>query len=515
MIEDLAEGWEALEEALPAYKEAEQFAQGRAGEIFANQRMRIALQNVSRKYRFNVCETVIKSLMAKVKLRSIAVGDQPEATKWLREQYELNQMVTYWPHLFELAGTYGDAYLMTWDEFGSDGEATGNLVYTVLDPKHCRLLYDPENERVPRFGIRRWTVKRAGEELKRWRVDLLYGSRIEHWVSQPGVKAGENKGFSPEDWERVTDPEDEMAEETENPYGVVPLQHFRTDLVYGKPVHRNAYGPQNALTKMLVSQVTTSDSQTFRERWRLLEEGGELDNASDDPIWDDDADASETDLKLTDTSASGPGAEHIFSGTKAVGEFAVTDPQAFLGPAEFYMRLAAQFTRSPFHYFDPSGDVPSGESLKTADAPLTEKANAWKEQHLESALIQHARLSLLMGGKGDAKDKPILVSWEPSETATTKDEWETVKLKQDLGVPQGQTLVEAGYEAETVEEWLNQDAEAMDTFRRVDLIKVVGEAVAGLGSGVALGVVTKEQAKAIVDRILGAAAPESNSQDVT
>lgn len=514
MIEDLAEGWEALEVALPAYKEAEQFAQGKVGEIFANQRMRVALQAVSRKYRFNVCETVIKSLMAKVKLRSITVGDSPEATKFLREQYDHNQMVTYWPHLFELAGTFGDAYLMTWDEFGPDGETTGNLVYTVLDPKHCRILYDPENERIPRFGIRRWTLKRPGEELKRWRVDLLYGDRIEHWVSREGVLAGENKPFDPSDWAPVTDPEDETASETENPYGVVPLQHFRTDLVYGKPVHRNAYGPQNALTKMLVSQVTTSDSQTFRERWRLLEEGGELDNATDDPIWDDDADATETDLKLTDTSASGPGAEHIFSGTKAVGEFQVTDPQAFLGPAEFYMRLAAQFTRSPFHYFDPSGDVPSGESLKTADAPLTEKANDWKEQHLEGALIQHARLCLLMGGK-DVGDNGILVAWEPSETATTKDEWETVKLKQDLGVPQGQTLVEAGYETETVEEWLNQEAEALDTFRRVELITKVAEAVQGLGSGVALNVITEEQARAVVDRLLGSAAPAENAQDVT
>lgn len=514
MIKDLAEGWGELEKALPAYKEAEDFAEGKAGEIFANDRIRVALQAVSREYRFNVCETVIKSMMGKVKLRSVAVADSPEATEFLRNQAERNQMVTYYPHLFETAATYGDAYLMTWDEFGADDQPTGNLVYTVLDPKHCRILYDPENERVPRFGIRRWTVLHEGEDHKRWRVDLLYGDRISHWISSPGVKAGEGKAFNVEDWQPVTDPEDESAGETENPYGVVPLQHFRTDLVYGKPVHRNAYGPQRALTKMLVSQVTTADSQTFRERWRILKEGAELDNASDDPIWGDDAEALEVELKRLETDTSGPGAEHIFPGTESVGEFSVTDPQAFLTPAEFYMRLAAQFTRSPFHYFDPSGDVPSGESLKTADAPLTEKANEWKEQHLEGALIQHARLCLLMGGQ-DVGDSGILVSWEPSETATTKDEWETVKLKQGLGVPQGQTLVEAGYESEVVEGWLDQDAEALDTFRRVELVGKVVEIVAGLGSGVALDVITKDQAKALVDRLLGSAAPAENTQDVT
>jgi hypothetical protein len=63
--------------------------------------------------------------------------------------------------------------------------------------------------------------------------------------------------------------------------------------------------------------------------------------------------------------------------------------------------------------------------------------------------------------------------------------------------------MEAGYPADEVEKWLNDETGA-DLVRRVGLLNSIGTAIQTIGTGIALGLVSQPQAGDIIARILGA-----------
>lgn len=41
----------------------------------------------------------------------------------------------------------------------------------------------------------------------------------------------------------------------DNPYGVIPVFHLRTDRPYGEPCHRGFYGPQDTVNKLIIGHM--------------------------------------------------------------------------------------------------------------------------------------------------------------------------------------------------------------------------------------------------------------------
>src|SRR5690606_24816168 len=130
---------------------------------------------------------------------------------------------------------------------------------------------------------------------------------------------------------------------------------------------------------------------------------------------------------------------------------------------------------------EPSGDVPSGESLRADDAPLKhriEDRQAWLEEAYAAALQFAGRVLGVEFGEVDVK-------WRPVETIDDLAGWQTIKAKQEAGVPARQALTEAGYSSELVETWLEgSDAPNLDT--RVRALGDIGQALQTLGSAVNL-----------------------------
>ena len=77
---------------------------------------------------------------------------------------------------------------------------------------------------------------------------------IEKWRTKPGTT-----GKNAVDWEaHFDDPADPWP--LVNPYGQVPVFHFRTDEPYGHPEHEGFYGPQDLIHKLAVSHAAASGS---------------------------------------------------------------------------------------------------------------------------------------------------------------------------------------------------------------------------------------------------------------
>lgn len=510
-LKDLITGWRAMENALPGYLKAEAYYEGTAKEVFASSRVEAKIRRSAALYRFNLAKTPVDVLTQKVKLAAIT-GPSDAVTNRITEVSEANNMEVEFPDLIRMALEYGDAYLMAWpvepedtpSDVQPDPELEAARVELVAhNPIHARMMYDPANRRRKWFWAKRWCVDLPGSDRRVWRMDLWYSDRVEHFVSKSADNLDEEAG-----WEEFTgfdwDPDSTVAATEVNDAGEIPAFHFRTAIPYGVPVHRDAYGAQDAVTKILNTELVSVDAVGFPARFALSDEGAELDQAGDDPDFPngDDADAPPvggSGTRATTRVGSGPGTLTYLNGVKSLVQFDPADPATLLDPAEFFIRLMAQQTWIPMDFFDPAGEVPSGESLKVKRAPLNE--HAINLQTIMTAPTREAwTFALDLTGMTAGR---LEVRWEPVQVAADKADWETIGLKQDAGVPQNQTLVEAGYDQETVDGWLDDEAEDMDLMRRADLVVKVADAAQKMGAAVGSGVMTAEQAQAMVAMLLG------------
>lgn len=508
MIEDVLHGWAELEDAYPAYREAEVYYRGHPEEVFADARVAALVAKSGERYRFNFAKTPVNVLASRVSLAAVTVPGAETTTAELDAVLDANDMDVHFPDAFLKAFEFGDCYLMAWPlDPDEEMDTTGSLAdmelvaagveITVHDPKHTRMIYDEENERRKAYQIRRWCVRGKYEGEKIWRVDLYYADTIERWVSVQGSDLAQASG-----WTMFLD-EDQSPEswEIENEWGEVPWFHLRTEIPYGTPVHEPGYGCQDAINKLLITELTTVDSHGWPQRYGLVDPAAELDSQSDGPDWGDDGDANDTTAIDGGTSSNvrfGPGTMATLTGMKTVGQFDAADPSVFMDPAEKFVRFMAQICETPFHAFDPSGDVPSGESLRVAEAPLVKRVERFTTM-FTSPLVELAQFLLKLIGTKPGK---VEIRWDAAQSATGLDDWQIIAAKQAAGVPIDQTLIEAGYDADQVARWLDAQGEAMDLGHRVDLLGKIGAAVQSIGAGVALGVVSQGEASAIIQMVL-------------
>jgi hypothetical protein len=503
-VVDVLTGWIAMEDALPGYLEAEKYATGTIDEVFADPAIADKLRVTGERYRFNLIRTVISARLDRCEIDMVKVPDNETATQRLMEIWDANEMAIHYPGLLKDVFTYGDGYVQMW-EIDPDTDVVGldpdlvacGVEITTHGPKNARMMYDPQNQRRKLFMIRRW-CERTVATRDVWRVDLYYADRIERWISVEAGGLTEESGWIPYD-------EDEEDWSSPHTFGEVPFFHHRTALPYGVPLHLEGYGTQDALNKELITLLTTTDSQGHAQRYQLLKDDAVLDENNDDPQWVEDGDASAVSPGGMTKSGgvgsgmrTGPGTMQTFTGTEEVGQFAAADPAVFIEPVLLFIRLMAQLTNTPLHDFDPSGDVPSGESLKREEAPLV-KSIEWLQVLQTSPLREQWRFALRMVGVTVPR---VEVQWAPVTSADSVDDWAVVTAKQAAGVPVDQTLAEAGYVPEQVAEWLDANAEAATLAQRVVLLGQIGTAVRDLSSGVALGVLSEESANAAVELVL-------------
>lgn len=515
MIEDLLKGWAELDAAYPGYAKAEDYYEGRIGEVFGSLDPQVAakLAAASRAYGFNFAKTPVNVLAQRLNLAAITVPGNEAAQTTLDEVLDANDMDVHFPEVFLRAFEFGDAYLMAWptpepdpEEAQLGGQLDAELIasgveITYHSAKHTRVIYDEENERRKAFTLRRWAIASTVPGEKVWRVDIYYPDRIEQWVSVGGGDLA-----APSGWQHYAD-EADLSGDGEwvlpNEYGEIPFFHFRTGLPYGSPVHEPGYGCQNAINKLLITELDTVDSHGWPQRYGLVDAAAELDSATDGPDWEADEDAPNNNTGTVRGGENsnvrmGPGTMAILNGMKSVGQFAAADPNVFMGPAEKFIRMMAQICETPFHAFDPSGDMPSGESLKVAEAPLNKRVMRFGTM-FKAPLAEFALFVLKIRGTKGVK---VEIRWDAPESATGLDDWTMIAAKQTAGVPTDQTLVEAGYDADQVARWLDADAEAMSLANRVALLGQIGAAVQSIGSGVALGVLSAEAAQEAIMLVL-------------
>lgn len=493
-MSDLVRGLCALDDCRGAYTIAHKMYDGTAREIVANEAVRPVIERSGKKYRANFARKAVKSRTNRLKVASLTVADDTGGTLNTRLQDEIakpNDFTVELPRFIEKVCEYGDAYLLRWPNADAGLNAEGTAVKVdvfVRDPLTMRAIYDRQNERDIEFVIDSWCEGEGDGE--RTRVNLYYADRLEQWVSTERLgepAKWDDTMFEPYTGDATEGDDQESAHIIAYEHGL-PIEHGRTERPYGRPEHYDAYGPQNAITKIMATHLSGIDWNGWPYRYQLAEANTKGAALADWGNGDDrqapnaprgpGTPVGQVPIRRSAKQSAAPGTMNKLSNVRAVGQLDGSPANVFLDPLVAYIRVLGETTDTPMNVTDPTGQVESGASRMARIDDLLSRVESLKDQ-LAGPISGICEGALAMLGE---PERTVTVTWAPSSKVSDTDGWLAVKAQQDAGVPERVTLIEAGYLPDVVDEWAKELDGRLNLVERIAMVgQSLGQAVQVMG----------------------------------
>lgn len=400
----------ALTERQREYVEAGNYYEGDVAEGFATQALRRAMRGSGYASRLNFCRPVVDAVQNRLEISAV-LGTSQQATKVIGDTWEFNELTLDANEIHRTALVYGDCYAMVWPD------EDGNLEISYNTPLTTTLVYDPEHPRRKVYAVKMWETE-LGTRLN------LYGpdSISKYFTDSKTVTEGTN-------WY--------LQESVENPFGEVPVFHFRTHRPEGRPEHKDAYDAQNYINKQFIQSMYVADYQGAPQRYALSKAGNSSEVA--------DFEEGDTDRENLGSLQNGPGKLWYMTDVDKVGEFKPADPAVFWEPIKNTVRSMASLTNTPLHYFEKTGNVPSGEALRVAEAPLIKKV-----QDRQASFGQAWRDLFKFVLKVNDIAQDVQVKWVQIESLDELERLDAALKKRNVGISVAQTMREMGYDEEVI-----------------------------------------------------------------
>lgn len=414
----LKEYVEAVVERAHDYKEAENYADGRVGEHFASAKLRQAMRSTGHKGQHNYCRVVVDAVLNRLEINNI-VGSTDKATNRITQIWDENELHLEANEIHRGALTFGDCYAIVWTDEDGDWQISYN------SPRTTAIVYDPENPKKKLYAVKVWQ-----QDENTVRMNIYKKDRIEKYRAQgTEYTVGTN-------WIAL--------EGEDNPFGEVPVFHFRTHRPYGKPEHLAAYGPQNDINKLLATHFYSIDYQGAPQRYALTMQ------AEDDVVdFGDDA----TERENLATLKNEPGSLWYLKGIHGVGQFQPADPKVFWDPINQLKQSLAALTDTPFHYLTQPIVVSSGQAHRVAEAGLMKKV---ADRQTSFGVTWREIFNFIL--KIEGITARLEVKWSNIESFDALDEWDVMLKKINAGLSHRQALREAGYEENDIERIMEERA---------------------------------------------------------
>lgn len=412
---DMKKALDMIRDKRNHYLTAEAYYEGTQSEIFTNPSWYRLLSVNGNDFRFNFARTVVDSVLNRLEIANITANTEA-ANQKIQDIWQMNDLQIDADEIHRRSLVYGSAYAIVWTD------VNGQITVDYNSPLTTVMVYDDENPRIKKFAAKLWQTEDPNDYTKKIaRLNMYYPDRIEKFQMSGEIENVVSvTGFA-------------LIDVIENPWGEVPVFHFRTTKPYGRPEHVDAYGPQDAINKLVVTHMNTVDYQGAPQRYALSGGG----NSAEFEDFNEDG----TEAENLGMLKNGPGELWYLKGVTKVGEFSPADHKVFTEPVRDFVRSMASITNTPLHYFEKTGSVPSGESLRTAEAPLLKKVED-RQISFGSTWADMFRFIL----KIDNEQEPdVQVDWKAVESMDSLDAWEVAVKKRIVGVSLEQVLIEMGY----------------------------------------------------------------------
>lgn len=419
-MSDIKLAVETLADRQDVYTNAMEYYLGSESEVFVNAKWGRLFRTTGLDYVLNFSKTVVDTVLDRLEIASVQ-SDNEDATETLNLIWEQNELSLDVKEIHRRALVYGECYAVVWP----DNEGAVQITYN--SPTTTVVLYDEENPRVKRVAAKMWqSVNSFGKKVVR--LNLFYEDRVEKFWrdGELNLVAGDANS-----WHR--------SETIDNPFGEIPVFHFRTHRPYGTPEHASALGPQDAINKLVMNHMHTVDYLGAPQRYALSSGG----NSSESEDFSEGDTARENIAGLQ----SGPGQVWFLDGVTNVGQFPAAPHEAFTEPIMAYVKWMASLTSTPLHYFHNNGQFASGEALRNSESALTKKVRD-RQRSFEQTWRDLFRFCLKIEGIG----ADVQVKWAGVESIDSTDMWNIALLKKSIGIPMKVILMDMGYDEELAEE---------------------------------------------------------------
>jgi hypothetical protein len=446
---DMKKAIDMIRDRRNQYLTAEAYYEGTVGEIFTNARWYQLLTANRSDFRFNFARTVVDSVLNRLEVNNITAMTD-EANRKINDIWMMNDLQIDADEIHRNALVFGDCYSIVWTD------VEGNITVDYNSPLTTIMIYDDENPRIKKFAAKLWQTEDPNDYTKKIaRLNMYYEDRIEKFQMSGEIENVVSVGGFV------------LIDTVENPWNQIPVFHFRTTKQYGRPEHMDAYGPQDAINKLIITHMNTVDYQGAPQRYALSGMGNSAE-------FDDFNDSGSEEENLGSLK-NGPGELWYLKGVSKVGEFSPADHKVFTEPVKDFVRSMASITNTPLHYFEKTGNVPSGEGLRTAEAPLLKKVED-RQITFGSTWADLFRFILKIDNEAEPN---VQVKWRAVESMDSLDAWEVAVKKRVVGVSLEQVLIEMGYDVEVAEKIASLEQSIASITQNTNTNNVMMEATGG------------------------------------
>jgi SPP1 family phage portal protein len=427
MPSDLERAFNALKAKQDGYNTLFAYYDGEQPLTYTNTRLKDIFKDLDAYFAENWCSVVVDSTRDRINLREVQVKNATAAKTW-KEMWERSELHLESDEVHEAALVAGEAYLIAWKDDEGQVDAYAN------DPRLCHIFYDAQFPRKKRFAAKWFT-----NDNKKIQLTLYYPDHLEYYKSRTNAE-------NTSSWESFDAMKTARAD---NPFGQIPVFHFRLAQRKTKSDLKSVIAPQNGINKLLTDMMVTAEYLAFPQRYIIsnAETQGKVRNAPNEIM----------DL---------PAGDGVGQQTQA-GQFAAADLKNYLDAIDNLAGAVSSITRTPKHYFFSIGSNLSGEALIAMEAPLNKKAQdridrfvpVWKQVVL---------FMLKMAGQ-EVKPEEVEPVFDRPETIQPRTQAETRQMNVTAGMPLITILREEGKNEEFIRQF-EKDLGAADQ-KKADLGK--------------------------------------------
>ena len=245
-ISDLKRALNALVAKQDDYTDLFAYYDGEAPLVFT-QKVLADIFKTETVYSENWSAVVIDSELERIRLREFDVPEKKDLSEKLRDIFVDTELNLDADDVHLAALVCGEAFVFAWKDDQDDIEAYYH------DPRLCHIFYDPQFPRRKKYAAKWWV-----DEDKYCHLYLYYDETIKFYKTKLPLSSG-----------TVLAEDSFMGERKDeaNPFGVIPIFHFRPDRRKIKSRLTNVIKPQNAVNKLFNDMMVVSEYGAFPQRY--------------------------------------------------------------------------------------------------------------------------------------------------------------------------------------------------------------------------------------------------------
>lgn len=424
---DLAYSLNCLKAKQPKYRLYRNYYRGDQRLAFATDSFRNAFGVLFREFAYNRTAAVVDSIADRLTVTGWETdSDQQELNpieQAAADLWRANRMQRRQGEIHMEATRSGDAYLIVWPDDDGNVRMTPNLGHLV------DVVYDDEYGEEVAFAVKGWKEER-GPNTGRWRVTVYEPDVIRRFITPA------KRNDMPDKTAHLVPYNDDEQPETPNDFGRVPVFHFANNAMTGEDGQSelaDIIPLQDALNKEIMDMLVAGEFLGFPQR---VIAGLE---PSIDPVTGQAQKpfdvAKDRIIMLGDAAAKW-------------GQFDPADMAQFTAVQNDFDLKISRVSRVPVHWINQTGDFPSGEALKTAEAPFV--AKVIDRQVAFGDVWADAMQFALNAASVSGDTMGIQPLWAPAASRSEQEALTIAVQKKAIGIPDEQIWTELGYTADEI-----------------------------------------------------------------